>query len=282
LLAARHGRIITGRNETGPPIHHRPSLAALIGVVAFPASVDAITFTTLHFARRNYTCTSPLTISGSTIVGQYFTPSGNVTGFTFNMPTQSWASLDDPDAPSRGGGTYPYGISGATVVGFYGVSPHGFICDGNTWTTAYVAIRSFGSYPSGYPTGISGSQIVGVAQYANGPHQGYTGSIGGPYTLLPNPLGLGVTRTGISGSTIVGFVQSPPQPPDGLRYDGTRLETLDDPIAPGFTFPFWRSTARTAKRLGLPSPSCWDGFSTAWTDGAGHPRLTTQLDRPPS
>jgi len=71
-------------------------------------------------------------ISGSDIVGDYHDSRGDVHGFLYNMISSNWTTLNDPAAPigdSPSGGTYCFGISGASIVGCYHDSngAHGFL-----------------------------------------------------------------------------------------------------------------------------------------------------------
>ena len=76
---------------------------------------------------------------------------GSYHGFSYDGTT--YTTLDVPGASD----TYPYGIDGINIVGWYrDSSDHGFFYDGSTYTTLDVS-----GAISTYAYGIDGSNIVG-------------------------------------------------------------------------------------------------------------------------
>ena len=102
-------------------------------------------------------------ISGNVIVGFYQNPIGEVDhGFIYNMQTQAWTTLDDPNALI---GTVAYGVSGNIVVGMYDNAAHGFMY--NMQTGVYTTVDD----PSGIGTSVLGIQrdtLVGTYQLPGG------------------------------------------------------------------------------------------------------------------
>ena len=127
----------------------------------------------------------------------------------FSLHGSTYTTLDDPLAGNGGyvsgfgfQGTYPRGISGNNIVGYYMDSSnnfHGFLYNGSTYTTLNDPLARNGTFAYG----ISGSNIVGYYVDSFGEHGFlYNGST---YTTLNDPLAPNATNAyGISGNNIVG------------------------------------------------------------------------------
>jgi hypothetical protein len=154
----------------------------------------------------------------------------------------TWTTLDDPLGTN---GTYAYGISSSSVVGYYQDSSdkyHGFLYDGSTYTTI-----DFPSASSTWAYGISGSTIVGEFRDSSGGYHGFVTYPGGsgPYFVtmfkgLNAPSGVsGQTYAwGIDGGNVVGYCQNKfgIYWYSGFLYNGSAWTTLNDPlVAPGFS-----------------------------------------------
>src|SRR5215470_15375265 len=80
---------------------------------------------------------------------------GGSAGTTFAI---TYTTLDDPSAGPIG--TFPQGISGGSIVGWYydsSIAAHGFLYNGLTYTTLDNPLGTGGTFPSG----ISGGKVVG-------------------------------------------------------------------------------------------------------------------------
>jgi hypothetical protein len=119
--------------------------------------------------------------------------------------------LDEPQAGTNysgsigGTGTYPRGISGTNIVGYYSDNDggiHGFIYNGITWATLDDPL----GVGSTLPQGISGTNIVGFYTEARGlVAHGFLYN-GKTWTTLDHPLAVYDTwAEGISGRNIVGY-----------------------------------------------------------------------------
>jgi PEP-CTERM motif len=150
-------------------------------------------------------------ISGNLVVGDYRTEiSGAIVahGFTYDIATASYATLNDPLAPTMpGGGTIAAGIDGNTIVGSYVDS------SGNHEGMIYnIAAESFTTldYPSAFSftelTAISGNLIAGIYDVSPSVIESFLYNTStGVFTTVADPLGVnGTSVLGISGSTLVG------------------------------------------------------------------------------
>jgi hypothetical protein len=159
-------------------------------------------------------------ISGDNFVGDY--DSGGVgRSFLSNSNGSSWTTLDYPGAPVYE--TYAQGISGSSVVGYYGDSSgnhHGFLYNGTSWTTF--------DYPGASETiaqGINENSIVGQYQDSSGSHGFlYNGS---SWTTLSYPGAMNTYAYGISGNNIVGiYNDGSGSPSHGFIYEIPEPATL--------------------------------------------------------
>jgi hypothetical protein len=176
-------------------------------------------------------------ISGNNIVGWYRKPQASY-GFLYDGTT--YTTLKDPLGPD---GTCAYGIDGKNVVGgvsYYDKHLHsnverGFLYNGSTYTTLDDPLAA--NATSAY--GISGNNIVGDYVDRNVAMHGflYNGTTG-TYTTLDDPLAATGTTSaqGISGNNIVGYYSDWYNAKHGFLYNGTTYTTLDDPLAPYFTW----------------------------------------------
>jgi len=176
-------------------------------------------------------------ISGSNIVGIYTDSGGEQShGFIYNGKT--YTELADPIAFHDS--TYPLGISGSDIVGFFEdaqENTHGFLCRGGAFTTLDEPLAVNGTFP----LAISGTNIVGYyldAKYAN---HGFFLS-GTTYSTPDDPAGYGGSTQplGISGTNIVGSFFSQGKYTGGgygFLLSGTTYTTLVDPLAvnPNYT-----------------------------------------------
>ena len=113
-------------------------------------------------------------ISGNKIVGVYFDASGWHT-FLYDIETESYVTIDKPEAIS----VEARGISGNKLVGVYSDdshNSHGFLCDGESWTT----IDKPGVTGYTCPIGISDNKIVGDCVDASGIQHGFLYTIPEP------------------------------------------------------------------------------------------------------
>jgi hypothetical protein len=195
--------------------------------------------TVIATANSGYTFTD-WTQNGSVVssaAGYTFTLNGNVNliaNFASGGAITSYQTLDDPNAGTgRNSGTYPLGIDGGNIVGYYADSSgnsHGFLYNGATYTT----LDDPNGIGSTYAQGISGGNIVGWYVDANYDIHGFLYN-GATYITLDDPNGIGSTYAqGISGNTIVGWyvdVVDGNLQDHGFLYNGSAYTTLDDPNA---------------------------------------------------
>ena len=136
--------------------------------------------------------------SGGRAVGHYFLASGDNHGFLYDGST--FTDLDYPPGPGVGQ-TFPTGIEGDSVVGYYFTGPRGFRHD--TATAAFAPL----THPSGdnlQPEGTDGTRVVGYRLSPGFVANGFLFD-GATWTDLNYP-GSGFTNvTGIDGQTIVGY-----------------------------------------------------------------------------
>jgi hypothetical protein len=209
----------------------RPALA-LLSIVALGAQ-----------AQWNYTnvidpsaptSTHPQGVSGSTVVGIYY--SGGVgNGFVYNGG--SFTNLDFPSAAE----TFPGGIDGTNVVGTYrsvagnGFTSHGFIYNGSTWTTldASAGILTLAS-------GVSGNFVVGHYNTSDGLQDSYSflyNMTTGSFTTIDDPSAAhgayqGTFAVGICGDIVVGSYNDNTGRLHGFLYNikANSYTTLDHPL----------------------------------------------------
>jgi hypothetical protein len=179
--------------------------------------------------------TTPLGISGSTVVGAYLNKYYVTCGFIYK--SGAFTTVNNPNG--TGGDTYLCGVDGTNMVGFYFVNTtvngnketvcHGFLLSGTTYTTlddplATGATSLLPGYPDlpedesgyswagAYATGISGTNIVGFYVGGDNHYHGFLLS-GTTWTTISNPdadpanQGIDTYCTGVSGSNIVGYSQ---------------------------------------------------------------------------
>jgi len=147
----------------------------------------------------------------------------------------TWITLDDPLAGP--GGTFPSGISGHNIVGYYLGQPggqHGFLFDGTTYTTIDAPAPAAFTWA----TGIDGQNIVGYYAVPTSPT---TSSVhgfllsGSTFTTLDCTLPGAVDTypEKIDGSKVVGSYTDQGGFYHGFVYDGAAYLSLDDPLATG-------------------------------------------------
>ena len=204
----------------------------------------------------NYSFTIATGISGSSIVG-WCTDGADAHGFLYS--NGEFTILDHPNAgavenptliPPGGysyllgsyqfdgwGGTFPSGISGGNIVGWYVDAngyAHGFLYNGSAYTT----LDDPHGVGSTYAQGINGGNIVGWYVDANGDTHGFLYN-GSTYTTLDDLNGVGSTYAqGISGGNIVGYYTKPAPVGNygyGFLYNNGKYTTLADPNGAGAT-----------------------------------------------
>ncbi|HZZ44375.1 MAG TPA: hypothetical protein VFE58_15680 [Tepidisphaeraceae bacterium] len=141
-------------------------------------------------------------------------------GHTAFAQTYTFTTLDDPlAAPSQ---TFVRGISGGTVVGFYGDGfsfPHGFMYSGGVYTTLDDPLATTGTLP----TAVDGNTVVGFYDDAAGTH-GFV-ETSGIFTTVDNPSAIGNTAIyGVSGNTLLGTYNG-----HGFSETAGMFTTLDYP-----------------------------------------------------
>jgi len=144
------------------------------------------------------------------------------------------------DAPLGALGTYPSGVSGNKVVGYFqdaSYQYHGFLHDGSTWLTLNAPNAAYRTVARA----ISGNNIVGYFQDASGSLDGFVYD-GTSWTTLNDPAaaragyGIGDTApTGIDGGNIVGIYGPGSGGRSGFLYDGSTWTSLAYPGA-DFTY----------------------------------------------
>jgi hypothetical protein len=172
---------------------------------------------------------------------------------TFGTVITSWTPIDDPFAGTGlGQGTYPRGVFGNKVVGYYIDSvnvAHGFIYNGGTYTTLDSPLAGTSAGQGTFASGISGSNIVGYVYGATASGFIYNGTT---FTYLNDPAvkSNGTQATAIDGSNIVGWydgarINNPNQVSNvGFLYDGTTWTELDDSFAVFGTYPMGISSSK--------------------------------------
>lgn len=90
-------------------------------------------------------------VSGDRVVGTYWTPNSSVVhGFVYDISTQQFTPINDPDADSSGLGTTPRGIDGTTIVGYWTDSfgaGHSFATSVPTPEPAAAALLALVAFP---------------------------------------------------------------------------------------------------------------------------------------
>ena len=101
-------------------------------------------------------------------------------------------------------GTFPQGIYGSTVVGYYrdvNGNSHGFMYDGSSFSPLDDPLGTRGTQP----TGIFGSTIVGNYRDSSNVRHGFIADVPEPgalaITVLGLPLLLGRMKTGTFGKS---------------------------------------------------------------------------------
>jgi len=155
------------------------------------------------------------------------------------------------NAPLGVYGTYPAGISGSNIVGYYedaSGTVHGFLFNGSTLTTLDDPLAT-GTDANGFSgtsaDGISGSNIVGHYTGSDGNDHGFLFD-GTTYTTLDEPLATGSDASGfsgtvingISGSQVMGYYVDGNGKYHGFLYNGGVFSTLDDPLGARGTYPY--------------------------------------------
>jgi len=129
-----------------------------------------------------------------------------------------FTTLDDPLAAP--GTTYVNGVSGGTVVGYYGSS--GFSESGGTYTPLGVPGATVTEV-----NGISGTTIVGTFETSiSGPWHGFI-KVGSSFTTLTAPGESYTGAGGIYGNTVVGIEQDSTGIEHGFMETGGNYTRLD-------------------------------------------------------
>jgi hypothetical protein len=197
-----------------------------------PASVHGFLYNGTSYTTLNAPLatagTIPRGISAGRIVGSYSDAAGSH-GFLYNGTT--YTSFDDPLAlPNQIGenGTYPTGIDGNNIVGYYGNSfgrRHGFLYNGSAFTPL-----DFPSALETSPSAIDGANVVGWYMDSTSVFHGFLFN-GTTYTTLQGDFQT-TFPYGIDGNNIVGgYSVSLNGGNHGFLYDGSTYTTLDDPSA---------------------------------------------------
>lgn len=209
-----------------------------------PMTNQPVSFQTLVVAPAPYS--QAMGISGGNIVGCSFYENSDDTGFLYNGSLYSSfvvpnavgfsgsAGASGPDG-FLFGGTFPAGISGGSIVGYYtdtNANVHGFLYSGGVFTT----LDEPNAQGWTYAQGIDNGNIVGSYQGADSVYHGFLYN-GGVYTTLNDPNAHGSTfASGISGEDIVGWYNDSNSYPHGFLYNGSSYVTLDEPNAVGGTY----------------------------------------------
>jgi hypothetical protein len=203
---------------------------------------DGTSYTTLDVpgATRG---TNARSVSGNVVVGQYYTTRDTAyvsNGFAYDTATKTYVTINHPQGA---GGSYPMGIDGTKVVGYYNPNvasgkpdtgkAYGYVYDRATDT--YTAINHPDAKTYTTPRGISGNMIVGFYNNASGSH-GFTFD-GTTYRTLDYPGITGKTYArGVSGSLVVGHFTDAANRNHGFLFDGTKYTLLQHPHAATNTF----------------------------------------------
>lgn len=150
----------------------------------------------------------------------------------------TWTTIDHPDAGP--GGTYPTGISGNNIAGYYigqGVGQRGFLYNGSTFTTIEAPSPAFNTWASG----IDGANVIGYYSVPTGPGTFVTHGFllsGVTFATLDCTLPGAVSTlpTSIDGNKIAGVYYDQTGYAHGFEFDGTTYSALDDPLTSGSTF----------------------------------------------
>ena len=150
----------------------------------------------------------------------------------------SWTTIDHPDAGPEG--TYPTGISGNNVVGYYighSSGQRGFLYNGSTFTTIEAPQPAVNTWASG----IDGDNIIGYYIEFTSPAAFVTHGFllnGSTFTTLDCTLPGAVSTlpTSIDGNKIVGVYYDQVGYARGFQYDGVAYSALDDPWTSGSTY----------------------------------------------
>jgi hypothetical protein len=147
----------------------------------------------------------------------------------------AYRELDDPLASPIG--SSDESIEGTNIVGYYhdsGAFVHGFMFDGNTWTTLDDPLAAGVTVVEG----ISGTNIVGYYWDTSTQAHGFLYN-GSTYTTLDNPKAVGAydqgtVAWGIFGTNVVGWYSDSSGTEHGFLYNVVTANwtTLDDPAGP--------------------------------------------------
>jgi hypothetical protein len=178
--------------------------------------------------------TTPLGVSGGTVVGAYLNEHYVTCGFIYSGG--NYTTVNDPNGTN--GDTYLCGVDGTNMVGFYfdinnvngDTVCHSFLLSGTTFTTLDDPLATGAttlmpgypdlpqqegggrSYAGTYATAISGTNIVGFYVGADSHYHGFLLS-GTTWSTISNPdvdpanEGVDTYCTGVSGANIVGCSQ---------------------------------------------------------------------------
>lgn len=149
----------------------------------------------------------------------------------------TWATIDHPDAGP--GGTFPMGISGNNIVGYYMThsrGQRGFFYDGSTFTTIEMPTQNAWTWASAVDGGI----VLGYYATPTSPTTSVTRGFllnGETFTTLECTLPGAVETVpiGMDGANIVGLYYDQAGYPHGFMYDGATYTALDDPVGGGAT-----------------------------------------------
>jgi hypothetical protein len=149
----------------------------------------------------------------------------------------NWTTVDHPDAGLRG--TFPMGISGKNIVGYYNTHSNGqrgFLYDGATFTTIEMPTLNAWTWASAVDAGV----ILGYYATPTSPTTSVTRGFllnGATFTTLECTLPGAVETVPIDmdGTNVVGLYYDQACYPHGFMYDGTTYVALDDPVGGGAT-----------------------------------------------
>lgn len=175
-------------------------------------------------------------IDGSNIVGSATTLPG---GFLYNGSV--FTQIVHPLGVN---GTYPHGISGNNIVGYFEDSAgkdHGFVY--NLSTSAYTTLDDPNApslpHRGTYAAGISGDSIVGHYCDSSSSCHGFMYNLStSAYTTLDDPKAALTSPIDVSGNYVVGLYYDSAGDGHGFLYNvsAQNYTTLDDPLG-------WRHTA---------------------------------------